>query len=119
MSNSQQFSDISIYNMCCVYVFRLAAYYGLTEVCEIAGGETIVVSEADSTVGLLAVQIALLYGLNVIGMVRGAERCQWLAQQFDVHDVIDSNGSGNIGDVLEAKTPNGIDCYFDNVRESI
>lgn len=88
----------------------MAACYGLTEICRTVGGKTVVISEADSTVGLLAVR-----GLNVIGTTRDANRREWLQLQFGLDDIInvmDEDATDHIGDELKAKVLGGIDYYI-------
>jgi NADPH-dependent curcumin reductase CurA len=82
----------------------LTAWFGLTVIGRVKEGETIYVSGAAGAVGSVAVQIAKLKGLRVIGSAGSAEKVEWLrslgAEAFDYR---------------EQKLEDEIDVYFDNV----
>jgi NADPH-dependent curcumin reductase CurA len=84
------------------------AWIGLTLIGEAKEGETLYVSGAAGAVGSIAVQIAKLKGLNVVGSAGSPEKVEWLqslgVEAFDYR-------------VTAAKDAlaGGIDLYFDNV----
>ena len=86
----------------------LTAWLGLTDVVPIETGETIYVSGAAGAVGSIAVQIAKLRGLRVIGSAGSPEKVEWLrslgVEAFDYNET-------RMKDALA----DGIDVYFDNV----
>lgn len=55
---------------------------GLLDVAKIKAGETLVVSEAASSVGSLVCQIGKLYGAKVIGIAGTEEKCRWLREEL-------------------------------------
>ncbi len=86
----------------------LTAWYGLGEVGRVREGETLYVSGAAGAVGSIAVQIAQLRGLHVIGSAGSDEKVEWLAslgvKAFNYKTT-------RAKDALAG----GIDVYFDNV----
>ena len=56
------------------------AYFGITEVGQVKGGETVVVSGAAGSTGSVAGQIAKIKGCRVIGTAGGKEKCDWLVK---------------------------------------
>jgi NADPH-dependent curcumin reductase CurA len=87
------------------------AWVGLTEIGRVEEGETLYVSGAAGAVGSVAVQIAKLKGLHVIGSAGSDEKVEWLrtlgVDAFDYRTT-------SMKDALDG----GIDVYFDNVGGS-
>lgn len=96
----------------------LTAFFGLTEVGELARGETMVVSAAAGSVGIMAGQIAQALGARTVGIAGGAEKCDWLIGRFGFDAAIDYKAANFKGRLLET-CPDGIDVFFDNVGASI
>jgi len=92
----------------------LVAYFGVLEVARPRKGETIVVSAAAGGVGSVAVQIARLQGLRVIGIAGGKAKCDWLVHEAGIEAAIDHR-TENVAAQLDALCPEGIDIFFDNV----
>jgi NADPH-dependent curcumin reductase CurA len=91
----------------------LTAYFGLFEVGQAKKGDTVVVSGAAGTVGLVVGQIAKARGCRVVGIAGGLQKCQHIenlgfdaAIDYKKEDVLQ-----RLGD----HCPTGIDVYFDNV----
>ena len=86
----------------------LTAWVGLLEIGKIEEGETLYVSGAAGAVGNVAVQIAKLKGLRVIGSAGSAEKVEWLrslgVEAFDYRET-----------PAKEALADGIDVYFDNV----
>ncbi|MGH3026501.1 MAG: NADP-dependent oxidoreductase [Gaiellaceae bacterium] len=84
------------------------AWIGLTLIGEAKEGETLYVSGAAGAVGSVAVQIAKLKGLNVIGSAGSPEKVEWLESlgvgAFNYHTTAAKDALAG-----------GIDLYFDNV----
>jgi NADPH-dependent curcumin reductase CurA len=84
------------------------AWVGLTLIGEAKEGETLYVSGAAGAVGSVAVQIAKLKGLNVIGSAGSPEKVEWLeslgVEAFDYRETAAKDALAG-----------GIDLYFDNV----
>ena len=92
----------------------LTAYVGLVDAAQVREGDVIWVSAAAGAVGSLAVQIAKLRGLTVIGSAGSPDKVRYLLDElgldaaFDYHD-------GPLEDRLREAAPDGIDVYFDMV----
>ncbi|HEY5295786.1 MAG TPA: NADP-dependent oxidoreductase, partial [Gaiellaceae bacterium] len=84
------------------------AWVGLTLIGEAKEGETLYVSGAAGAVGSVAVQIAKLKGLNVIGSAGSPEKVEWLrslgVEAFNYRETAAKDALAD-----------GIDLYFDNV----
>jgi len=63
-------------------------------------------------------QIGKLKGLNVIGIVGGAEKCEYLTQTLGLDAAIDHR-SPDLGAQLAQAARDGIDIYFDNIAGPI
>jgi NADPH-dependent curcumin reductase len=95
-------------------VTGMVAYFGVVEVGRPRAGETCVVTAAAGGVGSIAVQVARINGLRVIGIAGGPEKCDWLRNEAGVAAAIDHR-TENVGSRLDALCPDGIDVFFDNV----
>lgn len=93
---------------------RNTAYFGLLEICKPKPGEIVVVSGAAGAVGLLVGQIAKIKGCKVIGIAGGKAKCDWLTKNFGFDEALDYKDE-KFNENLIAKTPDGVDIYFDNV----
>jgi len=86
----------------------LTAWYGLAEVGRVREGETLYVSGAAGAVGSIAVQIAKLKGLRVIGSAGSDEKVEWLRSLgIEAFNYKTTRAKDALAD--------GIDVYFDNV----
>lgn len=94
---------------------RLTAYFGFTEMCEPKEGETVVVSGAAGAVGSLVGQIAKLLGLRAIGIAGSEDKCRWLVEELGFDHAINYKTQDVAGEIRRV-APQGVDCYFDNVR---
>lgn len=88
------------------------AYAGIVEVGRAQAGETVLVSAAAGSTGLLAVQIAKILGCRVIGIAGGAEKCRYLTEEIGLDGAIDHRSADVAGQLAAL---GGIDVYFDNV----
>ncbi|WP_436763683.1 zinc-binding dehydrogenase [Streptosporangium sp. V21-05] len=91
------------------------AYVGLVEAAGLREGDTVFVSGAAGSVGVMAGQIARLKGAGrVVGSAGSPAKAAWLVgalgfdAAFDRHD-------GPIADRLTEAAPDGVDVCFDNV----
>lgn len=91
------------------------AYFGLLEICQPKAGEILVVSGAAGAVGSHVGQIGKIKGLTVIGITGSDDKCQWLKNECGFDHTINYK-SQNVGVELKKLAPDGVDCYFDNVR---
>ncbi|HTT15573.1 MAG TPA: NADP-dependent oxidoreductase [Thermoplasmata archaeon] len=95
-------------------VTGLVAYFGVVEVGRAQPEETCVVTAAAGGVGSIAVQIARIRGLRVIGIAGGAAKGAWLRDEARVAAAIDHR-TEDVAARLDALCPDGIDVFFDNV----
>ncbi|MGO8799161.1 MAG: NADP-dependent oxidoreductase [Roseiarcus sp.] len=96
----------------------MTAYFGLLDIGKPKSGETVVVSGAASPIGMIAGQIATIYGCRVIGIAGGPKKCRHLVAKLGFDAAID-NKSQDVRKALRQHCPNGIDVYFDNVGGDI
>jgi len=89
-------------------------YFGMTDIGQPKGGETVVVSAASGAVGSIAAQVAKLHGARVIGIAGGPEKCRFLTENLKLDGAIDYKND-DIAQALKQHCPNGVDVYFDNV----
>ncbi len=94
------------------------AYFGLLEVGQPKGGETVVVSAASGAVGSIVGQIAKIKGCRAVGIAGGAEKCRYVKQELGFDHCIDYK-AGSLAEQLKAACPNGIDVNFENVGGEI
>ncbi|MDA8854150.1 NADP-dependent oxidoreductase [Gammaproteobacteria bacterium] len=90
------------------------AYFGLNRVGKPKAGETLVVSAASGAVGTVVGQLAKSYGLKVIGIAGGTEKCSFVEDGLGFDACIDYK-AGNLADDLKSACPDGVDIYFENV----
>ncbi|MBK2123645.1 NADP-dependent oxidoreductase [Fangia hongkongensis] len=94
------------------------AYFGLFDAGRPKPGETLIVSGAAGAVGSIVAQLGCLAGCNVIGIVGGEEKCQYLKERLGVNAVIDYKKHDNLkamNQAIQDIATDGIDVYFDNV----
>nr|XP_020029407.1 prostaglandin reductase 1 [Castor canadensis]XP_020029408.1 prostaglandin reductase 1 [Castor canadensis] len=92
----------------------LTAYFGLLEVCGVKGGETVLVNAAAGAVGSVVGQIAKLKGCKVVGSAGSDEKVAYLKKiGFDV--AFNYKTVESLEKALKEASPDGYDCYFDNV----
>jgi NADPH-dependent curcumin reductase CurA len=85
----------------------------VTEVARPKPGETFVISGAAGGVGSIAVQLAKLRGLRVVGIVGGPAKREWLLREAGADAAIDHRAE-DVGQRPTELCPDGIDIYFDN-----
>ena len=95
----------------------ITAWTGLHTNLQIKAGETLVVSAATGAVGSLAGQLGRLAGCRVIGVAGGAEKCRYAVETLGYHACLDhrAHDASSLATALEEASPNGVDCYFENV----
>jgi NADPH-dependent curcumin reductase CurA len=92
----------------------LTAYFGLLDIGRPEPGQTVVISGAAGSVGIVAGQIARIKGCRAIGIAGGQEKCRWLVEELGFDAAIDYK-AGDLRAQLKAHAPNGVDVFFDNV----
>ena len=90
------------------------AWVGLLEHCQPKVGETVAVTAASGAVGSVVGQLAKLQGCRAVGIAGGRSKCEYVVKELGFDACVDYK-AGNLPDDLKAATPEGIDCYFENV----
>lgn len=96
----------------------MTGYFGLTDVGQPQGGETLVVSGAAGAVGQTVGQLAKIRGCRVVGIAGGPAKCDWVVNELGFDACIDYK-AGAVKDGLRQHCPEGVDIYFDNVGGEI
>lgn len=94
----------------------LTAYFGLTEVCKLQEGQSILISAASGATGSMAVQIAkhVLKASKVIGIAGSEEKCNWV-KSLGADYCANYREPGWKKKLSEYIGGDYVDCYFDNV----
>lgn len=90
-----------------------AAYFGVHEIARPKPGEMFVVSGAAGGVGSIAVQLAKIRGLRVVGIAGSPAKCDWLLREAGADGAINYRQE-DVGRRLTELCPDGIDIFFDN-----
>jgi NADPH-dependent curcumin reductase CurA len=99
-------------------VAGLTAYFGLLECGKPKTGDTVVVSAAAGSVGMIVGQIAKIKGCRTVGIAGGAAKRALLTEELGFDKAVDHK-AGDTLRALRAACPDGIDVYFDNVGGDI
>lgn len=92
----------------------LTGYVGLNDHGRPKAGETLVVSAATGAVGSVVGQLGKIYGLNVVGVAGGADKCAFAVDELGFDACIDHR-SPDLKEQLRAACPDGVDIYYENV----
>jgi NADPH-dependent curcumin reductase CurA len=95
----------------------VSAMVALDRIAELKDGETIAISAAAGGLGHIMVQLAVLRGCHVIGVCGGQRKSEFVAS-LGAHRVIDYR-SEDVGAVLAAEYPDGLDVAVDTVSGTI
>ncbi len=96
----------------------LTAYVGLNDHGRPKAGETLVVGAATGAVGSVVGQLAKAYGLRVVGVAGGAEKCAYAQEELGFDACLDHRAATDARALranLAAACPDGVDIYFENV----
>lgn len=97
----------------------LTAFFGLLDVCDPQRGETVVVSGASGTIGMVVGQIAKIKGCRVVAVARAGAKKSWLLDELGFDAALDETAAVDPHGELEELCPDGIDIYFDNVGGAV
>ncbi len=97
----------------------LAAYFGLLDICDPKRGETVVVSGAAGSVGMIVGQIAKVKGCRVVGVAGSDVKISWLVKELDFDAAFTYRSTEDCDRTLRESCPAGIDVYFDTVGGGI
>ncbi|XP_013929693.1 PREDICTED: prostaglandin reductase 1 isoform X2 [Thamnophis sirtalis] len=92
----------------------LTAYFGLLELCRPKPGETVLVNSAAGAVGSVVGQIAKIKGCKVVGTAGSDKKLDYL-KELGFDEVFNYKTVKSLEQALRDASPNGYDCYFDNV----
>lgn len=76
------------------------------------------VTGAAGAVGSIVGQIAKIKGCKVVGIAGSTEKGRWLTEDLKFDHFINYKDE-KFAEKLKEATPNGVDCYFDNVGGEI
>lgn len=93
------------------------AYFGLTELGELAEGDSVLISAAGGSTGSVAVQTARNLGASVVGIAGSDEKCRWVEELGA--EVCLNRRTDDLAARLKEIRPKGFDVYFDNVGGEI
>lgn len=93
----------------------LTAYFGLSDLGQPKGGETLLVSSAAGPVGATALQIGRLLGLKTIGIAGGGAKRNYVLDEVRADACIDYKAQSDLAEAIRREAPDGVDIFFDNV----
>ncbi|NOX73690.1 MAG: NADP-dependent oxidoreductase [Alphaproteobacteria bacterium] len=96
----------------------LTAFVGLNDHGRPKAGETLAVSAATGAVGSVVGQLGKAYGLRVVGVAGGADKCAYAVDELGFDACIDHRAAPDgkaLRKDLASVCPDGIDIYFENV----
>ncbi len=96
----------------------VTAWYGLMKICEPKAGETVVVSAASGAVGSVVGQLAKARGCRAVGLAGGPDKCRHVVEELGFDACVDYKAfpdAKSLYMALKEATPDGVDCYFENV----
>lgn len=96
----------------------LTGWVGLNEFGRPKAGETLVVAAATGAVGSMVGQLGKLYGLRVVGVAGGADKCAYAVEELGFDACLDHRAAADAGTLREqlaSECPDGVDIYFENV----
>ena len=91
----------------------LTAYVGLMDIGRPQPGDTLFVSAAAGSVGMLVGQLAKAAGCRVVGSAGSDAKCRWLVDELGFDAALNYK-DGPMRKHLRELCPDGIDIYFDN-----
>ncbi len=97
----------------------LTAYFGMTDIGKPKHGETAVISGAAGAVGMIAGQIAKIFGCRVVGIAGSDRKTKYLIDELGFDAAINYRSVLNLRNALKESCPSGVDIYFDNVGGNI
>ncbi|XP_040273195.1 prostaglandin reductase 1-like [Bufo bufo] len=92
----------------------LTAYFGLKEICSAKKSEIVLVNGAAGAVGSLVGQIAKIIGCKVVGSAGSDDKVQFL-KDIGFDEAFNYKTVGSLEEALKKASPEGYDCFFENV----
>ena len=94
----------------------LTAYFGVLNILAPKEGETLYVNSAAGAVGAVVGQIAKIKGCRVVGSAGSDEKVAY-CKSLGFDEVFNYKTVTSVEDALKKACPNGIDMFFENVRQ--
>lgn len=95
-------------------ISRLTALYGIEEVLGLQKGETLLVNAAAGAVGSVVGQIAKIKGCKVVGSAGSDAKVAFL-KEIGFDKAFNYKTVGSLDEALKKASPEGYDCFFENV----
>ncbi|ETE67089.1 Prostaglandin reductase 1 [Ophiophagus hannah] len=92
----------------------LTAYFGLLQICRPKPGDTVLVNSAAGAVGSVVGQIAKIMGCKVVGTAGSDKKLDYL-KELGFDKVFNYKTVKSLEQALRDASPDGYNCYFDNV----
>ncbi|XP_068164277.1 prostaglandin reductase 1-like [Antennarius striatus] len=92
----------------------MTALYGIEEVLGLQKGETLLVNAAAGAVGSVVGQIAKIKGCKVVGSAGSDAKVAFL-KELGFDETFNYKTIGSLDEALRNASPDGYDCFFDNV----
>ncbi|XP_061874317.1 prostaglandin reductase 1 isoform X2 [Colius striatus] len=92
----------------------LTAYFGLREVCKVKPGDTVLINAAAGAVGSVVGQLAKIGGCKVVGSAGSDDKVAYL-KKIGFDEAFNYKTVLSLDEALRKASPDGYDCYFDNV----
>ncbi len=102
-----------------VGISGLTAYIGLYEVGRAQAGETVLISAAAGSVGLIVGQLAAARGCRVVGLTGSADKARRLVSEYGYSAAVNYRSVTDLTEAVREAVPEGVDVYFDNVGGAI
>ncbi len=102
----------------CSIIIGLTAWHGVRKILTPTPGSVVCVSGAAGAVGSIVGQLAKLDGAKVIGIAGSDSKCAWMRDDLGFDCVINYK-KDDVGKVIAAFAPDGVNGYFDNVGGSV
>ncbi|XP_068127460.1 prostaglandin reductase 1-like isoform X2 [Hyperolius riggenbachi] len=92
----------------------LTAYFGLKEILFAKKGDVLLVNGAAGAVGSIVGQIGKIIGCKVVGSAGSDDKVEYL-KEIGFDEAFNYKTAGSLEDALKKASPEGYDCYFENV----
>lgn len=92
----------------------MTAYFGLFDLGQPKAGDTVLISAAAGSIGVIVAQLAKNIGCKVVGLAGGPEKCRWIVDEVGYDAAIDYKGE-DVGERLKELCPEKINLYYDIV----
>lgn len=92
----------------------MTALYGIEEVLRLQKGETLLVNCAAGAVGSVVGQIAKMKGCKVVASAGSDAKVAFL-KELGIDEAFNYKTIDSLDEALKKASPEGYDCFFDNV----